>query len=655
MSPSRALRQILEDTKLWLLVMLLLSAYRVALLMAFRHLAATGTRWTEAVAPLLQGMRFDARVATVCVLPSLILGVACAVYDCEAAAQRVRLVLGGLVLSTLALACGAGFVYFGEFREPVGAAALELLYDDAHAVLLTVWKGYRPLRALGAVAAVAAGSTALLRVVLRVPWFAPGRFAALDRAPGRGILVLAGVLGIVLGVGRGSFGARAVADRDAAVSRDELLNAAVMNPPIALYFAIKKARRMAGDDVLGAYVPDGDLRAVLKRVTGRQEDLDSLDAYLAHRSTGAVPDPARHVVLVVMESYEQWPMLPAWASLGIAEGLKGIAARGVWLDRFLPASDGTMESLAVILTGLPEAGLHTAHQPRSARPYSTSLAPAFSRLGFRTRLFYGGYLSWQRVGEFARAQGFDEVYGAAHMAGQERANEWGVPDEALFAFVLAQLDDRRPSFDVVLTTSFHPPFDIDVKAEGFPLESPPADVLRRCADAPSLRMLGHFWYADRALGRFVERAAHVLPRAVFAITGDHAGRRTISANPSLDERTLVPLVLYGPHVLAGVRVPADAAGSHLDIGATLLELAAPPGFVYHAVGRNLLSPGAGRWGVGPSRVVGTTFVADVGRKASQAAPGSAEGTVLADLARLRRTCNDQRAVAWWAIKRGPAL
>jgi hypothetical protein len=123
----------------------------------------------------------------------------------------------------------------------------------------------------------------------------------------------------------------------------------------------------------------------------------------------------------------------------------------------------------------------------------------------------------------------------------------------------------------------------------------------------------------------------------------------------LDERTLVPLVLYGPQVLAGIPPPTDAAGSHLDIGATLLELAAPRGFTYYAVGRNLLSPAAGHWGVGPSRVVAPTFVADVARRAVAPAPGVPEGAALPDLARLRRTCNDQRAIAWWAIKRGPGL
>jgi CTP synthase len=48
------------------------------------------------------------------------------------------------------------------------------------------------------------------------------------------------------------------------------------------------------------------------------------------------------------------------------------------------------------------------------------LFETFKRLGYRTRLFYGGYLSWQRFGIFARDQGADEVYGVPEESERHR-------------------------------------------------------------------------------------------------------------------------------------------------------------------------------------------------------------------------------------------
>src|SRR5207247_360324 len=95
-----------------------------------------------------------------------------------------------------------------------------------------------------------------------------------------------------------------------------------------------------------------------------------------------------------------------------------------------------------------------------------------------------------------------------------------------------------------------------------------------------LRVLGHFRYADRCLGQFVQNLAPHLTAPLFVITGDHYGRRFPNAHPSLYERMAVPLVLYGPNVLAGRSAGANAVGSHVDIGPTVVNLSAPAGFTY---------------------------------------------------------------------------
>jgi phosphoglycerol transferase MdoB-like AlkP superfamily enzyme len=48
---------------------------------------------------------------------------------------------------------------------------------------------------------------------------------------------------------------------------------------------------------------------------------------------------------------------------------------------------------------------------------------------------------------------------------------WGVNDESLFEKVLAKVDDQKNSLNIILTTSFHSPYEIDVFSKGFPYSS----------------------------------------------------------------------------------------------------------------------------------------------------------------------------------------
>src|ERR1019366_6130742 len=140
-----------------------------------------------------------------------------------------------------------------------------------------------------------------------------------------------------------------------------------------------------------------------------------------------------------------------------------------------------------------------------------------------------------------------------------------------------------------MSTSYHPPFSVDLEAEGCPLKALPPELAQKYkASAEDLRILGHLWYSDRCVGEFARKAQSRLAHPLFATTGDHYSRRCLNPHPTIFQRRAVPLVLIGPDILPPPPQPGPMAGSHLDILPTLIELAAPAGFVYHAFGRNLL-------------------------------------------------------------------
>jgi phosphoglycerol transferase MdoB-like AlkP superfamily enzyme len=250
----------------------------------------------------------------------------------------------------------------------------------------------------------------------------------------------------------------------------------------------------------------------------------------------------------------------------------------------------------------------------------------------------------------------EEVYGAPHMSRGAATHEWGVDDEYLLDFVAGTVTDDRPSFNLIMTTSYHPPYNVDVWAKGFPLRKVPDDIAPMFDDTTSLRMLGHLWYSDKCLGDFVKKAEGRLSRPLFAFTGDHFGRKFINEKPEFFERSGVPFILYGSEVLRGISVPKGAAGAHIDIGPTLVELAAPRGFAYYSVGQDLLFPRKEFLGIGFFRVIGKDFILDVsGPPKFHPLPGAPLPTILPDVNELKAAFNRAYGIGWWRVRRGEKL
>jgi phosphoglycerol transferase MdoB-like AlkP superfamily enzyme len=436
---------------------------------------------------------------------------------------------------------------------------------------------------------------------------------------------------------------------------DPFLNKAVLNPYFSLLYAVQDHMVQTGPTGLSTYLPDGNIARAARELFESAKDPKNLDSYLEKHAKGPKGAKPRHIFLIEMESYDSWPLLPRYASLGLTSQLTALGKEGIYFDRFLPSSSGTSEAFCVLVTSLPYPDLKVNYQYSARKPYPSSLFSAFRRLGYRTRLFYGGYLTWQRFGDFAQDQGVEEIYGAPNMNKGLITHEWGIDDEYLFDFVQKTVTDDRPSFNFILTTSYHPPFNVDVRAAGFPLSKIPDDIAASFDGSMSLNVLGHIWYADRCLGSFTRTMEKQLTRPLFAFTGDHFSRRFINAKPDYFERSGVPFILYGKEVLRNIRVPNDSVGSQLDIGPTLIEIAAPTGFTYYAAGQDMLASRKEYLGIGWWRMIGKDFLFDVASQKFYPLPDRALPKNLPDVNHLKSVFYDMHGIGWWRVKKGPAL
>jgi hypothetical protein len=90
----------------------------------------------------------------------------------------------------------------------------------------------------------------------------------------------------------------------------------------------------------------------------------------------------------------------------------------------------------------------------------------------------------------------------------------------------------------------------------------------------------------------------------------------------------------------------------MDVGPTLIELAAPKGFVYHSLGRNLLAPKKDALGIGFLAVISSDVILNMTTLKVEPLPGRRMPEASPDLKKLIASFKDYYGVAWWRVKRG---
>jgi len=645
-----------RDAKLWLWIIFLLFIARSILIWQNRFSLSDATGVVNLAKAFWYGFRFDMPVATVFTLISFIpacLGILIPMNKVTSALRTIStytFTVLWVVITTITLG------YFQQYHNQFDAHLLGVIYDDFGAIVMTIWKSYPVI--LGLIVMIVI-TTALILIGRRwirsafpivKPPSAPSNW--LSRV---GVALLLLVL-LTIGI-RGSIGRRPMQKKDAGRTPDTLLNRCVVNPFTSLTYAIKSHRELMQSDGLERYLKKESILAASKEFSGRQ-DIHYLDDAFQRSAEGPSGTKPKHIFLLMMESYDGWTMLKKHAEWNTSNELKKLGKEGVYIKRFLPGSRSTMTSLACIIGGMADSGVITNERSHPSDPaYATALAAQMQQLGYKTHFWYAGYGSWQRIENFCHEQGFEFTHMGSEMGPGEGINEWGVTDQHLFSYIESQFKPEKPTFNVVLTSSNHPPYDINLAKAGCPLISVPAPYQEAYAHGnASLNMLGHHWYSDKWMGRFVRDISSKTPGCLFAITGDHWGRAFPGPRPSMFERAIVPLVLYGPDVLPKEIDGDKLLGSHYDLGATLIEMAAERGHKYHAVGRNILTHHTDDIAISRLWLMGKDFITPADEHGPvRTLEGESIPSPPTILSKARRTYDLMHGLSWWRLRKGNDL
>ncbi|MBO5650288.1 MAG: LTA synthase family protein, partial [Selenomonas sp.] len=389
-------------------------------------------------------------------------------------------------------------------------------------------------------------------------------------------------------------------------------------------------------------------------LSGKPADTDNLDVYLQKNVQQGTDTPPRHVFVILSESLANWPLLAKYMDIPIAEELRALIAEGDtdYCPTFLPNGASTVSAVTGTVAGVADANLYLTTMPESfAAPYPTASAPQMARLGYETNFFYAGPATWERIGAFTQAQGFQHFYSRGDF-GDVPGSVWGCEDECLYANIMERLTDA-PSFNIILNASNHSPYDVDVEAKGFDKEKVRAALPAAYQqDEELLQELGHYWYAQRELVKFVREVKAQYPDSLFILVGDHGDRYNIEKQPDMYVRYGIPFIVTGQGIHKGTLL-ADSAGSQIDIFPTLMELTAPKGTNYMALGQSLTTTSTK--GVNYGFWITRTAIgkADTVPLVPEAIDGGEPPRI--DDQAMQDYINAVRAISWWRPKYGPIL
>lgn len=666
--------QLEKDLTFWIGSLLYFFSYRLFLILSLADKDLSEFNVKELLDVLYIGLRFDLVPSTIIIMLPLIFSLACLFGKNSLLANKVRLkTLWLAVLLTLFLSL-VNFFFFKEYKEQFNYWIFGIIYDDQIAILKTIWQD-SPV--IWFFIIWITGSWGLVWIIKKLILLRPIRLTLIQDLNNKylqGIFLLV-LCVLLIGGLRGGYRNRPIQIKDIEKTQDSFLNKTIPNFYKALENTIKIYRRNSDLNRLPSWTPNNDIRQASQIFFGKY--CPKIDKCLEKTANGALlKSKPQHIFLLIMESYDLWSFFPPYNELGLTANGQELAKKGLFWTNFTSAGGGTMPTVSSIISGVPQVGLQFAYQKNMQLPQPTSIAEIFKALGYKTKFYYGGYLSWQNVGRFVTSQGFDEVIGANTIAPDFPFGDWGIPDKDLFNYVAADtIKETKPTLNVILSLSYHRPFKIDIWQEGFVPPKLNAETQSLNDSKDALAVLGHFWYSDKVLGEFVRKVEGKFKNSLFIITGDHWSRKGLTQKYSnIYQQNAVPLIIYGSRVLKSVlSLPAfkkqfkngelRAPGDSLDIVPTVVELIAPKGFRYHTYGNNLFGLSKKLFATGGTSevILGKDFMFEVDNpnyiyvRDGKPLESLGEAVNKQNLERLIQLHFARKAIAWWQTMRGNEL
>lgn len=576
---KRFLQYIQQDIKLFLYLECVIMVFRLAFIAVYAGQLNTAG-WSEIGYALWVGVRISLKTTAFLTAFSLIFATICGSLWKRWPAETIRLAVGSIASGLLALLFMIRIPYYQVFHATFNIMVFNGMQDDTHAIWDTMVHQYQLWPRLAGAVLLIAAVVYGWKYLLHTKTWQPVRHQRLYCLV---VILLLPAFGAFCRFSGAFSSDNGIPWESAARTKNTLLNEAILDDGQAMYRAYSTYQR-AHERAVRAIAP-AELKQAIAVLGGRPQAATLDEAFTRTNAKPLLPHKPKQVVVILGENYALWPLLEPYKPLGLAKTGEMLAENGAYTYQFLANGNGTMTSLNGFITGLPDVGMYQNYlMGKNGDVDKLGIASVMKKLGYKTVFWYGGLRSWQDLGDFSRREGFDEFHCADEIAPENGATAWGVADEDLFHAVEQYMDtEDTPTFHFILTTTNHPPFAYDVDAKGFPRSEVEAKLPASIpTDTATINQLGHIWYADDVMGKFIHAVEAKDASTLFVVTGDHAERFDFASNVSLPELSGIPCFFYGAGVTKDMVKTTDT-GSHLQIAPTLAALIGPAGSTYESL------------------------------------------------------------------------
>ncbi len=299
-------------------------------------------------------------------------------------------------------------------------------------------------------------------------------------------------------------------------------------------------------------------------VQGLQKELGSTQAPsnspLHHAVTAHLPEHQYNLVLITVESLSADFFKAFGNKDNLTPHLDALADQSLFFTNLYATGTRTVYGLSALTLSIPPVpGNAIARRPGNDNLFS--LGGVLQSKGYATKFIYGGFGYFDNMNAFFANNGY-EIVDRNNLSKDEIhfANVWGVADDDLYRRVVKENDkaysEKRPFFDMIMTTSNHRPFTY-----------PDGKI-----DIPShTGRAGGVKYTDYTINEFLAEAKKHpwFDHTIFVIVADHTAGS--SGKSDLDPTKYhIPMLIYAPKIVKPAKV--DWMASQIDVAPTLLGL-----------------------------------------------------------------------------------
>lgn len=591
---ERWISGIQQEAKAFLFMAILITIFRVVFLTLFQS-QLSHTSWADIGMSLWLGFRLSLKTVGAITLVGLVFATLCHVITSHWPAQRIRNIWYTIVTIVMTLLFFGRIPFYTIFNSSYNAMLINGKHDDIHAIINTAINEYHAIPFLIGALIVGTLLSWLLVKLLNIPTLVwQPKTKRSQWITGISSLVGFVILFIFFRFGGAFNYTHSINWESAARLNSNLLNETILDDVQALYRVKAIAERTRQLETV-QFTPD-ELKQHIESVGGHWNGAGFDEAFTKTITEARLQQQPQSIHIILGESYGLWPFLSKFNELGsyiVSEGRYVEQQPNAMHTQYaLAQGTGTMPAINGLLTGMPDTGLYPNYEHMSyQQPYGLGIGPVMKQLGYKTVFWYGGFSTWQNVKAFALAQGFDEFHDASEMQSEE-SNAWGVADKDMFAAISAYMNEHRNEkiLNVIMTTSNHPPYSIDVTKEGFDAEFVRSHLPESMTNTDQqINEIGHIWYADHVMGQYIREEQQHDPSALFVITGDHSERFNFATEQEPKVASTIPLIFYGQGIKQEWLRP-DAFGMSIQIIPTLAELVGRPGQTYTSMVPSLFEP-----------------------------------------------------------------